>query len=62
MMADDHGLQGSQYWKKRAEESRARVDEMPDSEARVLMRRIARMYDLLAVYAAAREARESEPD
>ena len=35
---------------------------MPDSEARVLMRRIARMYDLLAVYAAAREARESDPD
>ena len=35
---------------------------MPDSEARVLMRRIARMYDLLAVYAAARETRESGPD
>ncbi len=62
MMADDHGIQGSQYWKKRADESRARVDEMPDSEARVLMRRIVRMYDLLAVYAAAREARENDPD
>ena len=62
MMADDRGLQGSRYWKKRADESRARIDEMPDSEARVLMRRIARMYDLLAVYAAARETRESGPD
>ena len=61
-MADDHGMQGSQYWKKRAEESRARVDEMPSGEARVLMQRIARMYDLLAVYATTREGRESEPD
>jgi hypothetical protein len=62
MMAIDHGLQGSEYWKKRADESRARLDEMPDSEARVLMRRIARMYDLLAVHAATREARENDPD
>jgi hypothetical protein len=62
MMADDHGLQGSQYWKKRADESRARADGMPAGEARDLMLRIVRMYDLLAVYAAAREARESDPD
>jgi hypothetical protein len=61
-MADDHGMRGSEYWKKRAEESRARVDEMPNGEARVLMRRIARMYDLLAVYATAREALEVDPD
>ena len=35
---------------------------MPDGEARVLMQRIARMYDLLAVYATAREGRENDPD
>jgi hypothetical protein len=35
---------------------------MPNGEARVLMRRIARMYDLLAVYATAREALEVDPD
>ncbi len=61
-MADDDGMRGSVYWKKRAEESRARVDDMPDGEARVLMQRSARMYDLLAVHATAREGRENNPD
>jgi len=61
-MADDDGLRGSEYWKMRAAESRAKADAMPSGEARVLMLRIVRMYDLLAVYATAREARDSETD
>jgi hypothetical protein len=61
-MADDDGLRGSKYWKQRAVESRARADGMPAGEARDLMLRIVRMYDLLAVYATAREARENDPD
>jgi len=35
---------------------------MPAGEARVLMLQIARMYGLLAVYAAVREARANEED
>jgi hypothetical protein len=61
-MADDDGLRGSQYWKMRADESRARAEGMSAGEARVLMLRIVRMYDLLAVYATAREAQQNEPD
>lgn len=61
-MADD-GVRESEYWKKRADESRVRAeDDMPAGEARVLMLQIARMYDQLAVYAAAREARAKEDD
>jgi len=50
------GLRNSEYWQERAEEARARVDEMRDAEARVLMRNIARMYDSLAARAAQRES------
>jgi hypothetical protein len=61
-MASDHGVRSSEYWKKRAEESRARADEMPNEEARTMMPSIARMYSLLAVHAAAREGLEEDPD
>jgi len=50
------GLRNSEYWQERAEEARARADEMRDAEARVLMRNIARMYDSLAARAAQRES------
>jgi hypothetical protein len=60
-MADD-GVRGSEYGKKRAEESRTRADDMPPGEARVLMLRIARMYGQPAVYAVAREARAKEEE
>ena len=35
---------------------------MPAGEARILMLRIVRMYDLLTVYATASEARENDPE
>jgi len=60
-MADD-SVRASEYWKKRAEESRARAGDMPPGEARVLMLEIARMYDQLAVYAAVGEARANKED
>jgi len=61
-MADGDGLRGSQYWRRRADESRAKAESMPVGEASDLMLRIVRMYDLLAVYATAREAQDREPD
>jgi hypothetical protein len=60
-MADD-SVRASEYWKKRAEESRAKADDMPAGEARVLMLQIARMYGQLAVCAAVREARAKEKE
>ena len=56
-MLEHDSVRASEYWKKRAEESRAKADDMPTGEARVLMLEIARMYGQLAVYAAVREAR-----
>ena len=55
-MTHNDGLRNSEYWQERAEEARARADEMRDAEARVLMRNIARMYDSLAARAAQRES------
>jgi len=49
------GLRSSEYWQERAEEARARADEMRDSEARTMMLSIAQMYELMAVRAAQRE-------
>jgi hypothetical protein len=49
------GLRSSEYWQERAEEARARADEMRDQEARAMMLSIAHMYDLMAARAAQRE-------
>jgi hypothetical protein len=44
-------LHSFQYWNERAQQSRARAEEMLDGEARALMLEIAEMYDRLAARA-----------
>jgi hypothetical protein len=44
-------LHNFQYWDERAQQSRARAEEMLDGEARALMFGIAEMYDRLAARA-----------
>jgi hypothetical protein len=60
-MSKDHGLRNSQYWLERAEEARARAEEMLDEEAQTLMLSIAQMYDRLAARASEREALADKP-
>ena len=48
------------YWRDRADEARARLDEMVTEDGRRWMREIAPLYDKLAVAAEKREAEEKE--
>jgi len=45
-------------WRERAEEARARAEEMHDSQARMTMLNIAAMYERMADRAANREGAE----
>ena len=54
-MSTDGQLHSSRYWHERAEEARARADEMHDARAKAVMASIAAMYDKLAKRAARRE-------
>jgi pyruvate-formate lyase len=60
-MSKNDGLRHSEYWQERAEEARARADEMSDEKARATMLNIAYLYDLMAERAAKNEATESQP-
>jgi hypothetical protein len=50
------GLQSAAYWRHRAEEARAKADQMQDQDAKSTMLGIAHSYDLQALRAHAREA------
>lgn len=58
---DGDGLRTPAYWLDRAEEARARADEMRDEEARLAMENIALMYEALGERAA-RRLRAAVPD
>jgi hypothetical protein len=57
-MSKSDGLRSSEYWQERAEEARARADEMSDAEARATMLNIAYLYGLMADRAARKETTE----
>ena len=57
-MDKNDGLRHSEYWQERAEEARARAEEMGDPEAKATMLNIAYLYDLMAERAARKEATE----
>jgi hypothetical protein len=44
-MDKNDGLRHSEYWQERAEEARARAEEMGDPEAKATMLNIAYLYD-----------------
>ena len=46
MTGGDDGLRGSQYWRERAEEARARAGEMRSADAESAMLDIAAMYEI----------------
>ncbi len=54
-MNTDGPLHNSQYWHQRADEARARSEEMHDAHAKATMLNIAVMYDRMADRAAHRE-------
>jgi pyruvate-formate lyase len=58
-MIKNDGLRSSDYWQERAEEARARAEEMSDAEARATMLNIAYLYGLMAERAAKNEAAKS---
>jgi hypothetical protein len=43
-----------EYWRNRAEEARAQAEEMRDADAKQALRKIAEIYEQLAVQASAR--------
>ena len=60
-MPEDTGLRTAKYWHDRADEARAKADEMLDRLARDTMLDIAKKYDLMARLAAEREGRDRKP-
>jgi hypothetical protein len=54
-MITDGPLQNYQYWHQRAEEARARSDEMQDAHAKATMLNVAVMCDRMADRAADRD-------
>jgi hypothetical protein len=58
-MSVEYGIRNSEYWVSRAEEALAKAEEMQDLTAVATLREVARLYDLMARHAAAREARTS---
>ena len=58
MTSGDDGPRGSRYWRRRAEEARARAGELGSGDAESAMLDIAAMYERIADRAAEREARK----
>jgi hypothetical protein len=58
MTTDDSGGHTSKSLRTRADEARAKADEMPKGDAETMMREVARMYDQMAALAAAKEAKK----
>jgi hypothetical protein len=56
MRTTKDGLRTSRYWRDRADEARARAEEMRNYDAEATMQEVARMYDRLADLAANRKA------
>jgi hypothetical protein len=52
------GLRTAQYWRDRAEEARARAEELRDHDAEAAMQEVSRMYDRLADLSAKRKAKK----
>jgi len=50
-MATDDGQYTPAYWRERAEEARARADEMRARDSRAMMTMIAETYDRMAMLA-----------
>jgi hypothetical protein len=57
MTIKDDGLPSSSYWCERADEARAKAEEMRSGEAEAALLDIAAMYDRMADRAAEREAK-----
>ena len=60
-MTNDDGVRNSGYWRARAEETRAKAEEMRGGDAQSALLDIAAMYDRMATRAAEREAKH-KPD
>jgi len=58
----DDGQYTAAYWRERAEEARARAEEMRDRDTRAMMTMIAETYDRMAMLAEMREAKGTAPD
>jgi len=57
MAIKDDGLRSSSYWRERAEEARAKAEEMRSGDAQSTLLDIAAMYDRMAIRAAEKEAK-----
>jgi len=57
----DDGQYTATYWRERAEEARARADEMRDRDTRAMIVMIAETYDRIATLAEMREGRRTGP-
>ena len=57
----DDGQYTPAYWRERAEEARARADEMRSRDTRAMMTMIAETYDRMATLAEMREASTDGP-
>jgi len=57
----DDGQYTATYWRERAEEARARADEMRDRDTRAMIVMIAETYDRIATLAEMREAKGTGP-
>ena len=57
MTSTDGELRSSAYWRARAEETRAKAEEMRSGDAQSALLDIAAMYDRMAKRAAEREAK-----
>ena len=57
MTSTDDGLRSSSYWRDRADEVRAKAEEMRSGDAQSALLDIAAMYDRMAKRAAEREAK-----
>jgi hypothetical protein len=59
MTIKDDGLRSSKYWHDRADEARAKANEMRSGDAQSVMLDIAARYDRMADRAALREAKRN---
>jgi len=57
----DDGQHTAAYWRERAEEARARAEEMRDRDTRAMMTMIAETYDRIATLSEMREGRQTGP-
>jgi len=58
-MADLDGGYSSSFWRDRADEARAKIEDMISEDGKRWMLEIARLYEKLADEAAQREAKKS---